>query len=389
MTTRPALPICVDGRMLGGEGTGVTSYAATLIRVLDEAGAPPLVLFGGAPAGAASRTRRLLRQVKAALTAVRRARPIAHGNRVSALIAPDLFGQAYIHFRLYGRLMPVRLPGPPGIMHWTYPVPLRASGWRNIYTVHDVIPLTSAALTPIDPQHHRRLLRAVAGSADRLVTVSDAARRDTVRELGCAEDFVCNTHQTAFVDDPSSLAPPGEWGAGDYYLFCGAIEPRKNLERIVAAHRASGSRRPLLIAGPEGWHGAAIRRSIEGSGVVILGFQPREALLRLIRHARALLFPTLAEGFGLPVLEAMALGTPVVTSAGQPTAEVAGDAALLVDPLNGDQIADAIRRLDTHEALCRRLSEAGRARAARFAPALYAERLLDLYRDVAQHAFPR
>jgi glycosyltransferase involved in cell wall biosynthesis len=132
-----------------------------------------------------------------------------------------------------------------------------------------------------------------------------------------------------------------------YVLFCGTIEPRKNLPRVVQAFRSLDRKDlELVLAGPEGWK-EDIGSMVEplGGRVRRLGFVPHPDLDALYANAAVVAYPSLQEGFGLPVLEAMARGAPVVTSAGTAMEEVAGDAALLVDPLDVGALAEAIARL--------------------------------------------
>ena len=124
-----------------------------------------------------------------------------------------------------------------------------------------------------------------------------------------------------------------------YLLFCGTREPRKNLPRLLeAVGRLDNREVELVLAGPAGWKGDATDAGV-GDRVRALGFVPPDELGALYEGAELVVYPSLAEGFGLPVLEAMAHGAPVVTSAGSATEEVAGAAALLVDPLDTDAIA--------------------------------------------------
>jgi glycosyltransferase involved in cell wall biosynthesis len=298
------------------------------------------------------------------------------------LIGDDLFREAHLHFKFYGRLMPVTCDRPPGIMHWTYPLPLRMVGWRNIYTIHDLIPIEQPELSSVRGERHARLLRAIIAKADRILTVTEAVRVALIDRFGCPPGLVVNSGQSVDLDlaiaaSPSEPAP---------FLFCGSIEPRKNLERLVEGYRRSGTVRPLLIVGEDGWRASEVRARIgDVPGVTFLSFQGREALLTLMVRARALLFPSLAEGFGLPVAEAMTLGTPVMTSDRPALAEVAGGAALLVDPLDSDAIGAAIRALDRDDALVSRLREAGRVKAIDYAPPRYYERLQRIYADVAEY----
>jgi glycosyltransferase involved in cell wall biosynthesis len=171
-----------------------------------------------------------------------------------------------------------------------------------------------------------------------------------------------------------------------YLLFCGTREPRKNLPRLLEAVRRLDNRDvELVLAGPAGWKGDVTDGS-DGVGgrVRTLGFVPPEELGALYEGAELVVYPSLAEGFGLPVLEAMAHGAPVVTSAGSATEEVAGEAALLVDPLDTDAIASAIDRILDDSALAMSLREAARARATTFTWDRTADRVAAVYAEAAR-----
>ena len=378
------MPLCIDGRIVPGAATGVAHYAANLRAALAGAGVTPCLLVDS-PADRSLAPPRpgilsfLARMAKAA-------RP---GARVAAIDAPDrfsavdIFREAQRHFDLYGRALPVELPGPPGIMHWTYPLPLRARGWRNVYTVHDLIPILTPALTSIDRGRYARLLRAIARRADRLVTVSATARDELIAWLGGPAGLVVDCGQGIGPAPAMAPALPAGLAPDAYFLAVGTIEPRKNLARLIAAHAASGARRPLVLAGPDGWRAAPIRAAIaRAPGVIRLEYQPPATMARLMHDATALLFPSLAEGFGMPLIEAMAAGTAVLTADRGALAEVAAGAALLVDPEDGAAIAQGIARLERDEALRRALVAAGARNVARYTPARHAERLLALYRDI-------
>ena len=204
--TAASLRICIDGRMLRSEGTGVSHYARTLVQALSEAGVQPTLLH--ADLDGANRMRRWIgaTRLRARTATDQPGCLVTSADR--SIAARDVFREAQIHFNLYGRLLPIRCDGPPGVMHWTYPVPVIMSGWRNIYTVHDVIPLRERSLTPIRPTRHRRLLARIARDADRLVTVSEAARADIVATLGCDPDFVTNVSQATSISYAGS--PPSQ-----------------------------------------------------------------------------------------------------------------------------------------------------------------------------------
>jgi glycosyltransferase involved in cell wall biosynthesis len=157
----------------------------------------------------------------------------------------------------------------------------------------------------------------------------------------------------------------------------------------VDAYLASQSERPLVIISSRDWGmneasgglgagGTVYGRKVDRP-IIQLQYLPRDMLFRLIRSARAVLFPSLYEGFGLPALEALQLGTPVISSNTASLPEVVGEGGLLVDPYETTQIADAIRALDQDDALYERLSRAGLAHAAGFTNEAFAERLRGMY----------
>jgi glycosyltransferase involved in cell wall biosynthesis len=388
MTTKPqnldmpAPPrLCMDGRMLiSAGGTGVSSYARQLQCAHEAISADRLLLsdrpdLDGDAAAPLGRAGRWLRALAPGVRQTERGDSADH-----MVVAPDVFRVAQVYFDVHRRPLRVRLPGPPGIMHWTYPVPLVVAGWRNLYTVHDVIPLLHPDLTHINGPRYRRLLGRLAECAERFIAVSETARDEIVQTIGCPSDFVidCSLAVDAAPANPREL-PPGI-APGRFLLVCGTVEKRKNIARLLDAYRQSGVEMSLVIAGPDGWGAEDLLRQIGSTpGVIRLPYLDRAAVRALIGHARALIMPSLAEGFGLPVAEAMALGTPVVTSDRGALAETAGGAALAVDPENIAGLATALRRLAGEDRLSAALASAGLVNAARFTPARFAERLTRAY----------
>ncbi len=319
--------------------------------------------------------------------------------------AARLFDRAHRHFRTYKRFVTVRMADPPAIMHWTYPVPVRLAGTRNIYTLHDLVPLKLPHTTLDGKASYAGILRECARTAARICTVSDASRSDIVEHLGIDPARVTNTYQASPMP-ASALAQDAATDAGmvegifglprqGYFLFFGAIEPKKNLGRLLEAYLGLRSATPLVIVGARAWQSEAELRLLpsgeaetntyrpgSGTRIVRLDYLPRPLLLRLIRSARAVLFPSLYEGFGLPVLEAMQLGTPVLTSRTSALPEVAGDAAVFVDPYDVASIAAGLRVLDEDAALRARLAAAGPRQAELFSTERYLARLEAMYADV-------
>lgn len=308
--------------------------------------------------------------------------------------SPGLFPLAQRYFSTTGRFLPLRMEHPPEIMHWTYPVPVRLEGARNIYTIHDLVPLRLPYTTLTDKPRFASLLRGCVAEADHLCTVSDFSRHDIIDQCGVGPARITNTYQASFLPDEivaESFADcaaqvKGVFGLDprSFFLFFGALEPKKNLGRLIEAYLGLGTNTPLVLVGARAWlsEGELSLLPENDPRIIRLDYLGRNALLRLTRVARAVMLPSISEGFGLPVLEAMSLGTPVLTSNGSSLPEVAGNAALLVDPYSTAAIAAGIARLDRDAGLLQKLSEAGPLQAARFSQAAYLARLEAMYTAV-------
>jgi glycosyltransferase involved in cell wall biosynthesis len=316
--------------------------------------------------------------------------------------SPDLFDQGVRHFKRYGLFLPVRVPDPPEIAHWTYPVPVRLLGARNIYTLHDMVPLRLPHTTLDNKRHYYKMVQACIRKGDHICTVSEASRNDIEMLFPRARGKVTNTYQAVHI--PPSLAEASDADVETslqtmfnlpykgYFLYFGAVEPKKNVARLIEAYLTIGSKTPLVVVGTRAWGGDTELRLLQRDEVQPLkatfrnvrriDYLPRQLLMRLVRGAKAVAFPSLYEGFGLPALEAMMLGTPVLTSTASSLPEVVGEAALTVDPYNVGEIAAALRRLDGDEGLRNALSQAGEARAAEYDMARYQQRLADMYAQV-------
>ena len=429
--------IAIDGYNLGlDRGTGVATYARNLSFRLGALGAEVGVLYGQRVAKSKDP---ILREITffdprpPSLSGFPLIRDIRHIGRLLAgeqalevpvdgwvirdqlearlphcdrlWSIPDLWrGGALTHAytKLFGK---AALPQKPKVMHWTYQLPLRVPGVPNIYTLHDLVPLRLPYATLDHKRRQYRMLTRIAREAAHIVTVSETSKRDIMSLLGVPEERITNTYQAVdiprkFSEKPEDVARAeieGSFGLGwkGYFLFFGAIEPKKNVGRLIEAFLASGSDLPLVILGKKAWQSKEelrllqddhIRSAVqEGSHlvtrrkIILIDYAPFRLLVSLVRGAKAVLFPSLYEGFGLPVLEAMHLGTPVMTSNTSSLPEVAGDAALLVDPYDTRAIAEAIQALDRQPELRADLAARGPKRAALFDNAAYERRLVDLY----------
>ncbi len=269
------------------------------------------------------------------------------------------------------------------LLHEPHYVLPPATRCRTVVTIHDCIHLMFPQYLPGALAHFyaRASMWSAVRKSDRILTVSEASKRDILRFFDISPDKV---EVISNVIDERFLAPPDEERMDlirqryqldhPFLLYVGNVKPHKNLERLIDAFgrvRASGlDELRLVIIGDELSRYPALRQAVHrhrlDKHVRFLGFQPHDRLVAFYRLARAFVFPSLYEGFGLPPLEAMACGTPVVTSNVSSLPEVAGGAALLVDPYDPASIADGICRAVSDETLRQQLTGRGLARAREF-----------------------
>ncbi len=328
------------------------------------------------------------------------------GHRLPAFDAlwsyPLLFEIAYARFAHLNRFTTVTMPNPPEVMHWTYPVPVRMAGTRNVYTIHDLVPLKLPQTTLDNKAYYYRLVDRCIREADHICAVSESSRTDILSMFDVAPEKVTNTYQSSPIpvenlagsreEDSAIVKDLFGLKARGFYLFFGAIDPKKNVDRIIEAYLTSQSRLPLVIVSARDW-GMRTETSVIGSNGKIFGrsiskkilrleYLPRSTLFRLVRTAKAVLFPSLYEGFGLPALESIQLGTPVISSNISSLPEVVGEAGLLVNPYKTGEIAQAIRSIENDAELYERLQAAGPAQAKQFSDDEYQVRLARMYQKM-------
>ncbi|MBM3298192.1 MAG: glycosyltransferase family 4 protein, partial [Candidatus Aminicenantes bacterium] len=288
------------------------------------------------------------------------------------------------------------------ILHVQYIAP-PLHGGRLVATIHDLgflhFPHTFSTLFNI---RSRLLVRRTALRARQIITGSAFSRSDLLRTYGLpAEKVAVIPHgvgpafsQRASEEEIRRVA--GRYGIRRPYILCVArLNPRKNLTTLALAFAAlktsPGIPHSLVLAGRKDYDSARVIRSVAQASqgdVVFTGFVRDEDLPVLYQGADVFVYPSLFEGVGLPVLEAMAAGVPVITSRTSSLAETAGDAALTTDPLHADKLAAALRRMIGDPKLRRRFREKGIARAAAFTWEETARRTLDVYRAVAAGGRP-
>jgi glycosyltransferase involved in cell wall biosynthesis len=270
-----------------------------------------------------------------------------------------------------------------------------------VVTIHDMASLLFDAGSGLRMQTRRFLLRRGLLRARRIMAVSEATRRDVHQALGIQADRIRLAYNAP---NPDFSQPSDAARARDileryqidypFLLYAGNIRPQKNIPRLVEAFavaRERLSRHPvyrdlrLIVIGDEISRYPSVRRAVVQAraekAVRFLGFVPFEALRVFFKSAALFVFPSLYEGFGLPPLEAMATGTPVVASNVSALQEVLGDAALLVNPENVFEIAHAIQDALLDEDLRGELIAKGKAQAARYSWERTAREVLDVYRE--------
>jgi glycosyltransferase involved in cell wall biosynthesis len=271
---------------------------------------------------------------------------------------------------------------------------------RAVVTIHDCIHLMFPQYLPnrFAYAYARATLWAATRRAERIFTVSETSKADILRYCDVPAERIIVVYNA--IDD--RFAAPPDMDAvervreryqlnGPFALYVGNIKPHKNLERLIDAfdlvRRNGFERLELLIIGDQISKYPRLRRAVDKhklhKHVRFLGFVADDTLAALYRLATVFVFPSLYEGFGLPPLEAMASGTPVVTSNRSSLPEVVGDAAVLVDPYSAASIAEGIQRVLSDADLRRTLSERGLARAREFSWETSIRRIHEVYMDVA------
>src|SRR5262249_35870934 len=274
---------------------------------------------------------------------------------------------------------------------------------RSVVTIHDCIHLMFPQYLPNRAAlaYARTSIRMAARRATRVMTVSESSKRDILRFVDAPADkidVIYNAYDERFSVEPREadvVRVAERYQLHDeFVLYAGNVKPHKNLERLLAAFHLVRQRGldhlKLVLIGDEISKYAALRRAVHKHQlhkyVRFLGYMPEETLAVMYRLAGVFVFPSLYEGFGLPPLEAMASGTPVVTSNVSSLPEVAGDAAILVDPYDPNAIADGIYRVLTDADLRKDLRRKGVARAGMFSWEQSVRRVRRIYGEVLNGA---
>jgi glycosyltransferase involved in cell wall biosynthesis len=370
--------IGIDGLLLWGQYSGVEHAIANLIRALPAAGDHQYTVFVDREFDEADWQDPRLRFVHAGIASRSRLRRAWAQQR---WLPRAIAAAGVTVFHAPGYVMPLRCPVPA------------------VLTVHDVIALSHPHLCRrTNVWHYRRLLPRSARRARLVITTTEAVKAELVARcgvepgrvrvipLGIDEHFFAEPHPAAREAVRARYRLPER-----YFLFVGQWEPKKNLPALLRAYHLfrAGDRGPhrLVIAGGLGWH---YRREVSlidaldlRDSVTLTGYLPPGDLPAVYTMAEALVFPSLVEGFGLPPLEAMACGTPVIISDAPALVEVADDAAVVVPSADPEALCGVMAQVAADPALRADLVARGRRRAEQFHWSRCAEATVDVYREAA------
>ena len=279
------------------------------------------------------------------------------------------------------------------VWHATQPLSLRHEKAVQVTTIHDLIPLIQPHLCDADRSGFHRNVQEAIRSSRAIAVVSEKTKKDLQQYFSVPEEKLVVTYQFS----PISRQPCEELlleqalrmfdlERGRYILFVGTLDIRKNLRRLIDAYLMLGGDVPLVLAGKMGWGVDDEMRFIQrlhpaiGRDIRLLDYVPACLMSALYQGAGCLAFPSLYEGFGLPVLEAMASGCPVVCSSSSSLPEVAGDAAHYVDPLDEESISQGLAKVLGDADYRAMLVGRGRARSAFFSEEQFQAQIAELYR---------
>jgi glycosyltransferase involved in cell wall biosynthesis len=260
---------------------------------------------------------------------------------------------------------------------------------KVIVTVHDITPL-------IEPKWHniqrniffRLFLGNLLALSDKIISVSLTTKNDLIRffpKTANKTEVVYSGISEQFKPEKKNLAVLNKYNISKDYILCvGTLEPRKNIIRTIKAYEKSGIKESLVIVGPRGWKDNSILSEIKShkNKIIFTGFVPQSDLPQFYSSAKAFIYPSLYEGFGFPVIEAMKCATPVITSNISSTKEIGQGAALLVDPYNIDDIAKAMKNLLSNNKLHKELSEKGLKHSQKFNWKDYGQKMEEIYRNL-------
>ncbi len=381
--------ILVNALPLMGLLTGMARYLRCLYREMQEIETASIAYFNGRKA-----IEKMPEQAEPGLWSRRTA-------TLWSLPDPAIVGLQAAGWLMYEwRLRNASRRAPYDVYHETTFFPAAIKDVPVVYTLHDL------SLIKFRDKHPRErvwyfdlFFKRRLPYASHIITVSDFIRSEIIEELKIPQQMITTVHEAP---DPG-FSPRSEAELSEtlrrhglpreYILFVGTLDPRKNLPLLLDALSICKTDVPLVLVGWQGWGDEEVWRGIEGLGlsrrVFVTGYVSEDTLACLFSGAVAFVYPSLYEGFGLPVLEAMACGCPVICSNAASLPEVAGDAALLIDPKSAESLAHSLDEICSDSELRDSLRTRGFARAAQFSWRETARRTLEVFQKTARESRSR
>lgn len=302
----------------------------------------------------------------------------------------DVFNAANKLFMVTGKTTQIKPKNNPDIFHLTTPWPIEVKGAKTVVTIHDLIPLKVPFTTLDLKEHFYKLFKWAAETSDLILSVSEHTKRDIMEIYGIPEEKIKVTYQSykggdidISKEDADVYLKSKKLEAEKYILFVGNIEPKKNIKQLIRAFAYIKKGYKLAIVGHKAWMSdsqlVGLSSYLKKKEYVMLDYVTEEELAMLYSNAFCMVFPSLYEGFGLPVLEAMQNNCPVICSDRSSLPEVGGDAALYVDPYKFTDIRKQLDKLIENPDLRLEMIEKGKKRVEFFSPENYAKRLQKAY----------
>lgn len=259
---------------------------------------------------------------------------------------------------------------------------------QSIITIHDLAIYKHPEWFPLYQWFSKKVVVPYSlKRAGKIIAVSKNTKQDIIKIFHISPPKI----KVIYEGGLSFPAKQEEWETKDYILFIGTLEPRKNLGRLIKAFglyrkRYSKAREKLVIVGGEGWKFKPIYALVEELGlqkeIKFLGYVSEKRKIELLKQAKVFVFPSLYEGFGLPILEAMGLDVPVICANGSALNEIAGDAAFFVDPQNTHSILQGLVKVLSNKALRDNLRKKGLIRTQLFSWQKCVQETLEVYNEI-------
>ncbi len=305
----------------------------------------------------------------------------------------DVYHTANRLFAATKKITRIKLDKNPDIFHLTTPWPIKIPGVKTVVTIHDLIPLKVPFTTLDMKDHFYHLFKWATETADLILSVSEHTKQDIMEIYGVPEEKIKVTYQSykgrdveVSMDDATVYLNSKKLVAEKYILFVGNIEPKKNIKQLIKAFAYIKKGYKLAIVGHKAWMSKTqlngLKSYLKRREYVMLDYVTEEELAMLYSNAFCMVFPSLYEGFGLPVLEAMQNGCPVICSDRSSLPEVGGDAVLYVNPYKYSDIRVQLDKLINSPKLRLEMIEKGKQRVEFFSPENYTKRLEDAYKSL-------